>query len=102
MRLHASIFAITICTLATATQAQSEQAPAPACPAQYELVGGTLCIKFANGDIVSSAASDTTVRYTDAHCPAGYGLMFDNQCLSAKTGDVVFVAQTPRSTLASK
>ena len=102
MKTQASIIAIAVCCLTTAATAQTTKAPAPDCPAQYELIGGTLCMKFANGDIVLPTPQVATDRYTNANCRNGYEIMAANLCMSSKTGDIVFAAETPVTATASK
>ena len=102
MKKHAHIIAIAACCLTTAATAQTTKTPAPDCPAQYELIGGTLCMKFSNGDIVLPTPQVAAVRYTDANCRKGYEIMAANLCMSAKTGDIVFAAETPVTATARK
>ena len=97
MQKLASILIIATSCLVGSAMAQSDIAPAAACPAQYELMGGTLCIKFNNGDIVLPTASTASVRFTNANCRSGYEIMVDNLCMSSKTGDIVFADLQPNS-----
>ena len=102
MKKQASIIAIAICCLTTAATAQTNKAPAPDCPAQYELIGGALCMKFSNGDIVLPTTQVAAVRYTNANCRDGYEILAANLCMSSKTGDIVFAAETPVTATARK
>ena len=102
MKMQACIVAIAVCGMTTAATAQTSNAPAPDCPAQHELIGGTLCMKFSNGDIVMPTPQVAAVRYTNANCRNGYEILATNQCMSSKTGDIVFAAETPVTTTASK
>ena len=102
MKTQASIIAIAVCCLTTAATAQTTKTPAPDCPAKYELIGGTLCMKFSDGDIVLPTAQVAAVRYTNANCRNGYEIMAANLCMSSKTGDIVFAAETPVGATARK
>ena len=102
MKTQASIIAIAVCCLTTAATAQTTKTPEPDCPAKYELIGGTLCLKFSNGDIVLPTTQIATVRYTKANCRNGYDILAANLCMSSKTGDIVFAAETPVTATASK
>ena len=102
MKKNAPIIAIAVCCLTTAATAQTNKTPATDCPAQYELIGGALCMKFSNGDIVSPTAQVTAVRYTSANCRNGYEILPGDLCMSSKTGDIVFAAETPVGAIARK
>ena len=102
MKIQTFVIALAAYCVTSTANAQSDKAPAPDCPAQYELIGGTLCMKASNGDIVLPTERAVAVRFTNANCPAGYEILFDNQCMSAKTGDIVFATETPGNTIAKK
>ena len=102
MKMQASIIAILVCFMATAATAQTSNAPAPDCPAQHELIGGTLCLKIADGNIALPSPQVAAVRYSNANCRNGYDILAANLCMSSRTGDIVFAAETAVTATARK
>ena len=94
MKMQASIIAILVCFMATAATAQTSNAPAPDCPAQHELIGGTLCLKIADGNIALPSPQVAAVRYSNANCRNGYEIRAANLCVRSKADDIVFAAET--------
>ena len=90
MRNQIALMVIAVSCFATPAMAQTDKAPAPDCPAQYELIGGTLCMKVSNGDIVLPTTPATAVRYSNVNCRTGYEILVANQCMNPRTGDIVF------------
>lgn len=93
MRYQITLAALAVACFATPASAQSDTSPGAACPAQYELIGGTLCMKAANGDIVLPTPAPTAVRYTNANCRSGYEILVENQCMNPRTGDIIFASE---------
>ena len=94
-----SLISLAAAVLSTPASAQAT-APAPVCPARYEIMTGNLCIHKTSGDVVF-AVTASGPAYTSADCRKGYELMIDNLCIHPKSGDVVFVNERPTLATAS-
>lgn len=95
MQKFVSIIALAASCLATSALAQTDKAPATDCPAQYELIAGTLCMKSTDGHVVLPTSPVPVERLTDANCRSGYEITAGNLCMNPKTGNIVFAEKLP-------
>lgn len=85
--------------LTPSASAQSSAATL-ACPANYDVMSGNLCVHSASGDVVF-ATGPAVITYTSADCRKGYEHMSGNLCIHPKWGDVVFANERPTFAAAS-